>query len=257
LSSIFDKFKATLINVFCRHSYPTANKCKNNAPDGVDSPPTKCKDNERSADQQEKLRAALDPGNKILDNREGENNSRASFINNTTNMGSLPPKHTTAVPKDTAALLPGLALPTLQMTGKPIKGMDRGQHRKENKHKQQIHQAIQPLSMTYWTMHMGEVQLTVETTERPKYRNSMCPTGLALAHPATPTLQEYVMYGCPARTKKPWKKSRNMGGRRVGPNVLALSVEALEHFKEKARKKVAMGQATIVNWDTIKDNPPP
>ncbi len=32
--------------------------------------------------------------------------------------------------------------------------------------------------------------------------------------------------------------------------------EALEHFKQEATKKVAMGQATIVEWDTIKDNPP-
>ncbi len=200
LSSIFDKSKAILINVFCCHSYPTGNKHKNNAPDGVESPPTKCKDSERSADQQEKLCAALDPENEILDDREGKNNLHASFINNTTNMGSPSPKHATASLKDTSALLPGLAPPTLQTTGEPIKGMDRGQHRKENKHKQRIHQAMQPLSTTYWTTHKGEVQLTAETTERPKYRNSMCPTGVALAHPATPALQEYVTYGCPAKT---------------------------------------------------------
>jgi hypothetical protein len=126
LSSIFDKSKASSINVFCCHSYPTANKCKNDAPDGIDLPPTKRKDNKRSANQQEKLRAALDPENKILDNGEGKNNLGASFINNTTNMGSLPPKHAAAVPKDTAALLPCLALPTLQTTGEPIKDMDRG-----------------------------------------------------------------------------------------------------------------------------------
>jgi hypothetical protein len=109
---------------------------KNKAPEGVDSPPMKRKDNERSANQQETLRAALDPGNKILDDGEGKNNLRASFINNTTNTGSLPPKHATAVPEDTAALRPGLAPPTLQTMGKPIKSMDRSRHRKENKHKQ-------------------------------------------------------------------------------------------------------------------------
>jgi hypothetical protein len=145
-SSIFDKSKATLINVFCHHSYPTANKCKNNAPDNLDLPPTKCKNNETSTDLQEKLRATLDPGNKILDDKEGKNNLRASFINNTTNTGSPPLKHATAGPKETAALLPGLAPPTLQTTGEPIKGVDRGRHRKENKHKRRIHQAMQPLS---------------------------------------------------------------------------------------------------------------
>jgi hypothetical protein len=114
---------------------------------------------------------------------------------------------------------------------------------------------MQPLS-TYWTTHKGEVQLTAETTKRPKYRNSMCPTGLALAHPAAPTLQEYTMYGCPAKTGKPWTKAEIWEAVKQGPHVSVLWVEALEHFKE-ALKKVATGQATIVYWDTIKDNPPP
>jgi hypothetical protein len=133
LSSIFDKSKATSINVFCCHHYPTANKCSNDDIDGVDLPPTKCRNNEKPADRQEALRTALDPGNKILDNGEGKNNSRTSFINNIMNMVNPPPKHMTTGPKETAALLPGLAPPTFQTTGKPIKGRDRGQNRKENK----------------------------------------------------------------------------------------------------------------------------
>ncbi len=82
----------------CCHSYPTANKRKNDAPDDLDSPPTKRKYNETSTDQQEKLRAALDLGNELLDDGEGKTNLRASFINNTTNTGSPPPKHTVAGP---------------------------------------------------------------------------------------------------------------------------------------------------------------
>jgi hypothetical protein len=106
-------------------------------------------------------------------------------------------------------------------------------------------------------MHKGEVQLMAETTKRQKYRNSMCPTGLALVHRAAPTLQEYAMYGCPAKMGKPWTKAEIWEAVKRGPHVSALSVEALEHFKEEAPKKVAMGQATIVDWDTIKDDPPP
>jgi hypothetical protein len=106
-------------------------------------------------------------------------------------------------------------------------------------------------------MHKGEIQLTAETTKRPKYRNSMCPTGLTLMHPAAPTLQEYATYGCPAKTGKPWTKAKIWDAVKRGPHVSALSVEALKHFKEDAFKKVATGQATIVNWDTIKDDPPP
>jgi hypothetical protein len=77
----------------------------------------------------------MDPRNEILDKEEGKNNSHASFINNTTKTGSPPPKHKIAGPDETAILLPGLAPPTLQITGEPIKGNDRGQHRKENKQK--------------------------------------------------------------------------------------------------------------------------
>ncbi len=85
----------------------------------------------------------------------------------------------------------------------------------------------------------------------------MCLMGLALEHPAASTLQEYATYGCPAKTGKEWTKAEIWEAVEWGPHVSALSVEALKHFKEEARVKVATGQATIVDWDTIKHNPPP
>jgi hypothetical protein len=42
-----------------------------------------------------------------------------------------------------------------------------------------------------------------------------------------------------------------------GPHRSALSSEALQHFADETREKVNAGQAKIVNWDDIKDNPPP
>jgi hypothetical protein len=157
-----------------------------------------------------------------------------------------PPKHMTTGPKEIAALLPGLTPPTFQTTGEPIKGRDRGQHRKENKIKQQMTQALQPQG-TYWTTHKGEVQQTANTMKRPEYRNSMCPTGLALDHPATKTLQEYATYGCPVKMGEPWTKAEIWEAVKRGPHVSALSAKAPEHFKQEACKKVAMGQATIVD----------
>jgi hypothetical protein len=225
---------------------------QNNTSDDNTLPPTK----RTTIDQQGKLRATMDPGNEILDKGEGKNNLHALFINNTTKSGSPPPKYKIAGPDKTAALLPGLAPPTLQITAEPIKGNDRGRHRKENKQKRRLQQAIQPQS-TYWTMHKGEIQLTEGITDRPQYRNSMCPMGLALEHPVAPTLQEYATYGCPAKTRKEWTKAEIWEALERGPHVSALSVEALEHFQAEARKKVATGQATIVDWDTIKHDPPP
>ncbi len=74
----------------------------------------------------------------------------------------------------------------------------------------------------------------------------MCPTGLALEHPAASMLQEYVTYGCPAKMGKEWTKAEIWEAVERGPHVSALSAEALEHFKEEAREKVATGQAKIV-----------
>jgi hypothetical protein len=84
----------------------------------------------------------------------------------------------------------------------------------------------------------------------------MCPKGLALDHLAAATLKEYTTYGCPAKTGKPWTKAEIWEAVERGPHALALLVKALKHFKQEAAKKVAMGQATIVEWDKIKDNPP-
>jgi hypothetical protein len=177
------------------------------------------------------------------------------FIDTTANATSTIQKPEQTDNNETKGLLPGLAAPTLQITREHVKGNDRSRHRKENKAKRRMQQSIQ-CNDTYWTMHKGEVQLTEVTTDRPQYRNSMCPTGLALEHPAASTLQEYAKYGCPAKTGKDWTIAEIWEAVERGPHVSALSTEALEHFKEEARKKVAAGQATIVEWDTIKHNPP-
>ncbi len=84
----------------------------------------------------------------------------------------------------------------------------------------------------------------------------MCRKGLALDYPAAATLKEYTTYGCPAKTGKPWTKAEKWEAVEQGPHAPALSVEAHKHFKQEAAKKVAMGQATIVEWDEIKDNQP-
>ncbi len=51
---------------------------------------------------------------------------------------------------------------------------------------------------------------------------------------------------------KEWTKAEIWEAVKRGRHVSALSAEALEHFKEEARKKVATSQAKIVEWDTIK-----
>jgi hypothetical protein len=50
---------------------------------------------------------------------------------------------------------------------------------------------------------------------------------------------------------------RNASCYREGPHHSALSDEAIAHFKAEVDKKVRIGQAKLVTWDSIKDNPPP
>ncbi len=189
LSSIFDKeSKAHSINKSCRHSCTTANKKRTSEQAEVETlPPTK----RRTRENEQKTEAAFDPGNEILDEGKGKKNMHEQFINTTETATSTKQTPEQIDKHETTGLLPGLAPPILQGTGEQVKGNDRSRHRKENKAKRRLQQSRQR-NDTYWTTHKGEVQLTDVTTDRPHYRNSMCPTGLALEHPAAATLQEYA-----------------------------------------------------------------
>jgi hypothetical protein len=90
----------------------------------------------------------------------------------------------------------------------------------------------------------------------PPHRNSMYPAGRALQHPAANLLRDWATFGCPTKTGKPWSKSKIWEAVIRGPHCLALSPEAIAHFGAEAAKKVQTKQACLVQWDTIKDNPP-
>jgi hypothetical protein len=84
----------------------------------------------------------------------------------------------------------------------------------------------------------------------------MCPTGIATSHPAGAFLAEWATMGCPTRTGRPWTKEETWEAVERGPHQSALSPEALAHFAEESAAKVKAGQAKLVLWDDIKDNPP-
>jgi hypothetical protein len=84
----------------------------------------------------------------------------------------------------------------------------------------------------------------------------MCPSGLALHHPVANLLKEWATYGCPTKTGKAWSKSQMQEAVDRGPHCSALSDKAIAHFQAEVTKKVRMGQAKLVAWDTIKNNPP-
>jgi hypothetical protein len=55
----------------------------------------------------------------------------------------------------------------------------------------------------------------------------MCPSNLALHHPAAPTLLKYASGGCPANTGKPWTRAEMQAALKRGPHdVSAMDPEA-------------------------------
>ncbi len=80
--------------------------------------------------------------------------------------------------------------------------------------------------------------------------------GLALHHPAANLLKEWATYGCPTKMGQPWTILQMQEAVDQGPHWSALSDEAIAHFQAEVAKKVKMGQATLVAWDSIKDSPP-
>jgi hypothetical protein len=84
----------------------------------------------------------------------------------------------------------------------------------------------------------------------------MCPAGIATVHPAGDLLAEWSQLGCPTGMGKPWSKHEMWEAVARGPHQSSLSSEALVHFTEENIEKVQAGQAKLVMWDDIKDNPP-
>jgi hypothetical protein len=103
----------------------------------------------------------------------------------------------------------GLQQPRLLVTNSVIRGKDKTIMRHENKQQCQELCADQPL-VSPWTQYKGEAIPICPTdhTACPPHRNSMCPVGRALQHPAAKVLQNWATFGCSTHTGKPWIKSK-------------------------------------------------
>ena len=63
--------------------------------------------------------------------------------------------------------------------------------RKENRKKRHTCQEEQG-PQSYWSAHEGKFNLPAELPPPGKHQNSMCPSGLAVHHPAYETLKRYA-----------------------------------------------------------------
>jgi len=181
-----------------------------------------------------------------------------SNINNNTKNVSIPTTMgTMGQEASQSEMMRGLEPPRLNEGDRTVVGEDIKRLRIENKQRKRERKAAQ-LPYSQWKAHKGEGTLRNRREgDRKPYQDAMCPTGQALGHPAAQLLQEYAHMGCPVRTGRPWTRDMMEEAVQRGPHQSALTPEALEHFAAEAKAKVEKGQAKLVYWDDIKDNPPP
>ena len=67
---------------------------------------------------------------------------------------------------------------------------------------------------------------------------------------------QYAIKGCPSKTGKPWTVVEMQEAIDRGPHKSALVPEAIDQLAGEIEEKVTNGQCKVVEWDTIKDNPP-
>jgi hypothetical protein len=149
---------------------------------------------------------------------------------------------------------PGLLPPALA-SGARVDGSNKRQMRRENKQRR-IREQEEQEEASYWRHYKGDFVMPLQMEGLQEWKGSMCPSNLALHHPAAAKLLQYATGGCPCNTGKPWTKSQMWAAVERGPHVSALQQEAIDQLKGEIAEKVRVGQCRVVEWDSIKDNPP-
>jgi len=163
----------------------------------------------------------------------GANTSRLS-------PSGFPPKITALDARDRSGLKP----PSLDSTGGVVTGADTPKHRIENKRRRKATLANQAVK-SQWTIYQGEFELPVPPTPLETHQGEMCPSGLALLHPAADLLKEWATYGCSTKTRTPWTQEQMQAAVDRGHNRSALTDDAIAHFRAEVDEKVkAAGQGS-------------
>ena len=146
--------------------------------------------------------------------------------------------------------------PPFFASGQPVTGsqVHRRAWKKANKRRRQHLQMNQP-SANYWTIHDGRYQEHVSFSHpsRDQYRGGMCPSNLALKHPAAPLLQQYATEGCPTNTGRRWTRREIEAAAEYGNHPMEDA--ATKQFYEEALEKEQRGLVEILDWEELKNLP--
>ena len=140
-------------------------------------------------------------------------------------------------------------------SGARVDGQSKKQLRRENKARR-IQKQVAQQRQTYWSKYRGNFDIPTPKQAPKQWRGDMCPSGLALHHPAAASLLKYATSGCPVMPGRDWTVEEIEAAVMRGPHVSALEPEAIEQLAGELEHKVKIGQARIVNWEDIKHDPP-
>ena len=104
--------------------------------------------------------------------------------------------------------------------------------------------------------HSGQFSIPVPKQAPTTWRGDMCPSGLALHHPAAASLLQYATSGCLVMPRRDWTYEEIKAAVLRGPHVSALEPDAIQQLADELEHKVWCGQARIVKWEKIKHNLP-
>ena len=144
------------------------------------------------------------------------------------------------------------------ISGAPVTGSkaDKRRLKKENKVRRIEGQLVQD-PPTWWTKHDGSFTAKVDRKPAAEHRGGMCPSNLALHHPAGALLEEYATEGCPADTGLDWSAKEVAAAVEFGYHKMEAS--AIDQFRREALEKQERGLVEILDWDGpngLKHNPP-
>ena len=122
--------------------------------------------------------------------------------------------------------------------------------RKENRQKRHSRQEEQ-VPQSYWSNHEEKFVLPDEMPPPGKHINNMCSLGLEFRQPTYETLLKYATGGCPVRTGHNCTKEEINAAVLRGPYESALVDDAIAHFVDEAKDKVASKHARLVLYDYI------
>ena len=106
------------------------------------------------------------------------------------------------LPGSDQATWPDLLQPQLD-SGAEVTGATKQRHRVENKRRRRAKKSYQGVQ-NFWSTHKGNTKVAPEGGAHGNYRGQMCPTVLALDHPAANVLLDYAKGGCPVNSRQPW-----------------------------------------------------